>query len=333
MRTIKFMLIVLVIIPFFSSYYSWACTTFCFQENGQWIYGRNYDWQTGHCLLIVNKKGIAKRAFTGKNPAQWVSKYGSVTFNQYGREFPLGGMNEAGLVIECMWLAAAEYPRTDTRAQLSELQWIQYQLDNCSSVEEVITSDKQIRVDAEDSALLHFLVCDSRGGAAAIEFLGGKMKAYTRRDLPVSALANSTYQRSVQFLETINGNEESRAFKWANYSLKRFVWASLGVKRWHPGISGSGTAVDYAFKILDRVSVARTMFRVVYDVKHKRIYYRTKRDAAIRFVNLSQFNFSRNTPVKILDLSKGGKGDVTASFSDYTFKANYDLLKKSFRET
>jgi penicillin V acylase-like amidase (Ntn superfamily) len=27
-----------------------------------------------------------------------------VTFNQYGRNFPSGGMNEAGLVIELMWL-------------------------------------------------------------------------------------------------------------------------------------------------------------------------------------------------------------------------------------
>ena len=33
-------------------------------------------------------------------PASWVSKYGSVTFNQYGRELPTGGMNEAGLVVE-----------------------------------------------------------------------------------------------------------------------------------------------------------------------------------------------------------------------------------------
>jgi choloylglycine hydrolase len=28
----------------------------------------------------------------------WISKYGSITFNQYGREFPTGGMNEKGLV-------------------------------------------------------------------------------------------------------------------------------------------------------------------------------------------------------------------------------------------
>jgi choloylglycine hydrolase len=26
----------------------------------------------------------------------WTSRYGSITFNQYGREFPSGGINEKG---------------------------------------------------------------------------------------------------------------------------------------------------------------------------------------------------------------------------------------------
>ncbi|KPJ72829.1 hypothetical protein AMJ52_04980, partial [candidate division TA06 bacterium DG_78] len=116
---------------------SHACTTFCFEHKGEWIYGRNYDWTIERCLIVVNKRGAAKTAWTQDNPAQWVSKYGSVTFNQYGREFPLGGMNEAGLVIECMWLEHTEYPHIDARKGLSDLQWIQYQLDNFATVDEV----------------------------------------------------------------------------------------------------------------------------------------------------------------------------------------------------
>jgi len=60
-------------------------------------------------------------------PAKWVSAYGSVTFNQFGRELPLGRMNEAGLVIEIMWLTQTEYPHSDRRPALRELQWAQYQ--------------------------------------------------------------------------------------------------------------------------------------------------------------------------------------------------------------
>ena len=56
----------------------------------------------------------------------WTSKYGSATFNQYGREFPMGGMNEAGLVVESMMLFETEYPLPDTRSGIDPTQWIQY---------------------------------------------------------------------------------------------------------------------------------------------------------------------------------------------------------------
>jgi Penicillin V acylase and related amidases len=48
-----------------------------------------------------------------EKPIEWISKYGSITFNQSGREFPHGGINEKGLVIEQMWLDEAAYPEMD----------------------------------------------------------------------------------------------------------------------------------------------------------------------------------------------------------------------------
>ena len=40
-------------------------------------------------------------------------KYGAIFFNQFGREFPMGGMNEAGLVVELMWLDETVFPSPD----------------------------------------------------------------------------------------------------------------------------------------------------------------------------------------------------------------------------
>ena len=54
----------------------------------------------------------------------WTSTYGSATFNQYGREFPMGAMNEAGLVVETMMLDETEYPEADSRPAINILQWI-----------------------------------------------------------------------------------------------------------------------------------------------------------------------------------------------------------------
>src|SRR6186997_948097 len=109
---------------------SFACTTFFINKNGQMVFGRNYDWVTGNGMVCTNQRGLAKTSFKTKDgeTVSWVSLYGSITFNQYGKEFPTGGMNEKGLVVELMWLDGTVYPKADNRAEISVLQWIQYQL-------------------------------------------------------------------------------------------------------------------------------------------------------------------------------------------------------------
>lgn len=309
---------------------TYACSTFCFQHNGEWIFGRNYDWMVEHCLVMVNKRGVEKTAATEDNPARWVSKYGSITFNQYGREFPLGGLNEAGLVIELMWLEQTEYSHPDARKAVSDLQWIQYQLDNAATVNDVIASDKTLRIAVRYATPLHFLVCDRNGQAATIEFLGGKMVVHTQDKLPVSALTNSTYAYCLGLYNTFGGDESSEAFDGADYSLKRFVWAAQGVQNWNPKTSGS--PIDYAFGMLDKVSVDQTMFRIVYDAGNGRIYYRTKSNPALRYIDFNKFDFVCTKPAKILDMAQG-EGDVTGDFVDYSYEANFELLSKSYAET
>ncbi len=47
---------------------------------------------------------------------------------------------ESGLVVEELSYSPTQYPAPDARPALNELQWIQYQLDNHRSVQEVIAS-------------------------------------------------------------------------------------------------------------------------------------------------------------------------------------------------
>src|SRR5256714_14805006 len=86
---------------------TFACTTFCLVGKGEVLFGRNYDWTVGDALVLVNKRGVAKTAtiIDSDNGAKWVWKYGSFTFNQYGRENPTGGLNGMVLVAEQMWLS------------------------------------------------------------------------------------------------------------------------------------------------------------------------------------------------------------------------------------
>ena len=136
-----------------------ACSTFCIPNNGKPVFGRNYDWMVEDGYVIINQRNRVKTGDSDDNPPTWVSKYGSVTFNQYGRELPCGGMNEAGLVVENMWLRESAYPPPDDRPAVSVLQWLQYQLDTCATVDEVLATDTRLRVETNESPQ-HYLIAD-----------------------------------------------------------------------------------------------------------------------------------------------------------------------------
>jgi penicillin V acylase-like amidase (Ntn superfamily) len=303
-----------------------ACTTFCFEHDGGLIFGKNYDWAVGDGLVVVNKRGVAKRSFTNGSTFGWTSRFGSITFNQYGREFPSGGINEEGLVIELMWLDDTEYPAPDERAALPNLQWIQYQLDNAATVDEVIASDRNVRMTGR-TARIHFLVADASGNTAALEYLGGKMVVHHGENMPYRALTNDTYQRSADYARTFNSvtHEMSRS------SLDRFAVSALTVTR---GIGADVEPVDAAFDLLARVSQGEyTQWSIVYDIPAKRVYFRTRTNPAVRWIDAEKIDFNCASPVLVLNMDDAGAGDVTGEFSGYTLQANRALVGASFAKT
>ncbi len=281
-----------------------ACTTFCTRG----LFGRNYDWSTGAGMLMVNKRNMAKRAF-GPTPAQWISRFGSVTFNQYGRDNATGGMNERGLVVEVMWLDGTRYPAADARPSLGSLEWVQYQLDTSATVSEVIENAKNVRI-ADDRAPLHYLIADPRGDVATIEFLGGKLVVHRGESLPVPVLANDPYAESLS----------SRR----NSPSARFTRAANGLS--------SAATVDGAFRLLDEVALGSTQWSIVYDLKNRAIAYRTATNRERRSVSLAKLDFTCATPLRVLDIDEG-RGDVTSRFRGYTSAANEALVRRSVRAT
>ena len=295
-----------------------ACTTFCLRDGGRIVFGKNYDWSVGEGLLVVNKRGVARKADAGGDPrpASWTSKYGSVTFNQYGRDFPSGGMNEKGLAIELMWLEGSRYPAADARPGVDVLQWIQYNLDNHATVAEVLRSDRSLRI-SRSSVPLHYLVADRQGQVATVEFLDGRMVAHTGQKLPVAALANDPYAESLSSERT-----DDRS---------RFARAARRVR----GFKAQGTdAVAYAFATLDQVAQpGYTQWSIVYEVDRGRVHFRTRDRRQVRSLDLKDVDFSCSTPVRVLDLDAEAEGDVARRLVPYSREINLELVTAAFRKT
>jgi len=317
---------------FFISSQAHSCTTFILGERDHQLFGRNYDFEFGDGYVMVNKKGVAKTAYpsisddeTGK-VASWESKFGSVTFNQFGREFPQGGMNETGLIIESMALRSTRYPQPDSRPYVrSPSLWRQYILDTCSTLKEVIDNDSQIRIsyDASKGIGTHFLVLDRTGDAAIIEFIDGKMVVHTGDSLPIKVLTNNTYEDSVHYWRKKSSPLIDR---WS--SIQRFLTAANFVQ--DDLTARRHSSPEYAFEILAAVSGSMTRWSIVYDKQNMRIYFRTDGNSKIREINMKALDFSCKTPVKVLNLNNELTGDVTDRLIDYTADMNFNLTKVSF---
>lgn len=305
---------------------SFACSTFLLNKNGHLVFGRNYDWVTGNGAVMINTRGVQKTSFApgGGKTISWVSKWGSISFNQFGKEFPHGGMNEKGLVIELMWLSQTTYPAADNRAALNELQWIQYQLDNCATVEEVLATDKIVRISRQNAAPLHYLVADANGHATTIEFINGNMVSHTGKNLAYPVLTNTVYEVAVQ---------QAKQKKINDNSVERFATACELLQKFNQPASKE-KPVDAAFSILDKIAQENfTKWRIVYNITGRSVYFITAENSNRKQISFSNFNFTCTGPSLYLNLNTNATGEVSKQFSTLNFEQNKKILAQSASES
>jgi len=295
-----------------------ACTTFMLERGGERVVGKSYDWYMGQGLVMVNKRGVAKQSLPAKpgdQPAQWLSRHASVTFNQYGREFPAGGMNDAGLVVEVMWLESSEYERADRRPTLNELQWIQYQLDNFATVAEMTVAAPGVRV-SPVYARVHYLACDKSGACAAFEHVGGKQIVTPG----ARALTNHSYAESAAWAA------RQAQPPGGSGSLARFARAAR-----QAATPPAGDPVAAAFGLLDDVRWSESQWNIVYDPVHLRISFRTRVSRGIKTLDLKKIDASCAKAPALLDIDADASGDVAGRLRPYDQATNRTLIERSVR--
>src|SRR5262245_14686624 len=300
-----------------------ACTTFVMGEGQNVVVGKSYDWNTPYGMVMINKRGVQKRALTshpGDKPAEWRSRFASITFVQYGREMPNGGMNEAGLVVEVMWLEDTRHGPADDRPMVGELQWIQMQLDLYATAEEVARNAAAVRIDPE-SAPVHYLACDRTGACTAVEILGGE----TVVSRGAHALTNDPHARCETALAA--QDKSGGALPEGRGSVERFIRASTLAR----GSRDKRDPVRTAFGILDNVRQGEySVWNIVYEPARGRVSWRTRQTPTIKTVELGRFDGSCAAEVMMVDIDEPRAGDATRRFVPYRRERNQALVDKSF---
>lgn len=313
-----------------------ACTNFSFATaNGSAFHAQNYDWDVAHAMLIYNPSGLQKKGI-GSNPPTWISKYPSLTFNQYGLEFPAGGMNDQGLAIGVMWLSFTTYPEADpAKPTIEPLQWVQYQLDSSSTVAEALELAKTLTVRPVlgASVPLHFLLSDASGDSAVIEFLNGEQLIYHGETLHASALTNSTYDSCTNMLSeyvSFGGNKPDPKSYDSN---DRFIQMAVATKE-AALLTDSVAAQEQAFRYLDQVKdPGRTVWSIVYNQADKRLSYKTLGNPSVRSIGFEAFSNDCTTRALALDVNDPAQNTEPLSLAPYTKGLNAQLMFKTFQET
>jgi len=304
-----------------------GCTTFSLTDNDLFIFGRSLDTDIDTGYLFINKKDMDKTAYfnseSTEEPATWTSQYGSITLNQISREIPHGGMNECGLVIEHMYLANSDFPDPDSRPAVISHQWIQYMLDNCSTVSEVIGSDTLIRISDTDYKFpVHFHIMDSTGNRAIIEYLNGNFTVYNDGSYTACALTNNTYSYLLNYISDFTGWGGSNPIPVnATGSPDRFVKAADMVKN-YPG-NDIIQIIQYGFTILDSVR-ANTQWQIIYDPGNLQIYYRTLSDTAIKTLNINDFDYSCTNDIECISVNANPA--IPANWNVFSTPLNTTLI-------
>ncbi len=304
------------------------CSSFVLDTGDPPVFGANYDHvSVYHGLVFINKIGVTKVgliASTTGHYARWKARYASITFNLVGFQFAWAGMNDQGLTLSTLALSTTEQPVPDERPPLDSGMWMQYILDTCASVDEVIATDSLVRITTVD----HYLVADRQGHVATIEFLDGEMVVHTANDLPVSALTNSTYAESIDAWLCYQGFLQ---YAWLESTLHRFFLAADRVNGFVP--TDNEAAVAYAFDVLEEIRGERfshhsSQWSVVFDTNNLRAYFRTLKHTDLRYVDLMSFDLHCGLPVQMLDIQEELSGDAGGAFFDYSFDLNYEHMRR-----
>ena len=95
----------------------------------------------------------------------------------------------------------------------------------------MIAANEKIRISPNDPPL-HYLVADSYGNSAAIEFFKGKMVVHKGKDLPFPVLTNNPYSQSEKTAEDVHILSGNTNFSLQDNSLQRFATACSMVQQY-----------------------------------------------------------------------------------------------------
>lgn len=317
---------------------NYACSAFLLKGKDYSVVGFNENWKSMPGMVVINNKGIEKHGLSWKqlvsntqvdeHKVSWTSKYGSVTFNLLGVDMPCYGVNERGLFIVELYLDKTFSIGDATKPNLFWAHWIQYQLDNYATVNDVLANLNNAPIIDWWPTFpgSHFFLSDRNGDTAAIELIDGKYVISHQEDMPVPVLCNGQYAKEFSVLSDYQGFGGGEVFDLSKSEWgERYIKAAYNLRNYDEKINGN--PVEYSWDVLN--SIGRGEWQLIYDVKNNKLQFRTDVGEEIKTIDMADINFSRKVP-QYLDINAQLSGNVLDRFKALTLDVNDEYVAKGF---
>ncbi|MCX6126078.1 MAG: hypothetical protein NTV34_15200, partial [Proteobacteria bacterium] len=302
-----------------------ACSAFSPEASP--FFGANYDWKVPGGMILINPEGLVKSAFLApkdrhRSPAIWSSVYASVTLTQWGREFPVQGLNTAGLA-GVLLNGPAEWPAAGPKGFISEQQWLQYQLDNFATVAEVAEHIDDLGI-AGISGKLQYFFCDQLKDCAWISFVGGQGAVHLGQNLPMRAISNASFGSSNLAWETfVRSGSGFESLPTTYDAIDRFVRAAWFSQQRRP------TSDDVHFGLSNLAGRGWTNWQTVFDLDNIQLSVRPTGSTDNTIVTKKEFNMKCYNPKRAQHRTINK--NTIASWSPYQEKDAQRLLEEASR--
>lgn len=303
-----------------------ACTRVVYKGPRQTVLtGRTMDFSIDiPANLWLFPRGMKRQGEVGPRSIEWTSKYGSIAASSWDIATP-DGMNEKGLVANLLWLVESDYPafrKDGDRPGLTIAAWAQYALDNFATVAEAVEElRKQEFVIVTDFipgtdkfTTVHLSLSDATGDSAIFEYIDGKLvihhdpshQVMTNDPVFEQQLAIKGYWDTIPGTAFLPGtNRASDRFVRASYYIQAIPQTD-DPRRAVAGVFSviRNTSVPYGISTEGQPHISSTRWRVVADQKHLVYYFENVLTPNVVWVDLTQVDFSPDTPVRKLPLDR-----------------------------
>lgn len=165
---------------------AFGCSTIAVEgENGERVFGRNFDWNKCEAMVVLSKpengyqsistvnldfiqqgaKGVTGLALKSEKILTIAALYA-----------PLDGMNEKGFCVSVNMIQDSDTIEQNTeKPDITTTTAIRLLLDKATNVEEAITLLEQYDMHASMGMMVHFALSDADGNSVVVEYVNNEM--------------------------------------------------------------------------------------------------------------------------------------------------------------